>query len=55
MHSSAICRFRAGLQPTLAETERCARAFGQQITPAARGLGQFGDRRGFLLGGDPPP
>jgi len=29
-------------------------AFGQQVGPPSRGLGQLGDRRGFLLGGEPP-
>jgi hypothetical protein len=38
----------------LAVAQRQARAFGQQVGPAARGLGQLGDRRGFLLAAEPP-
>jgi len=43
----------AGVLPALAEAERRAGAFGQQVGTAGRGLLQFGDRRGFLLGGEP--
>ena len=42
-----------GVLPALAEAERGAGAFGQQVGAPGRGLGQFGDRRGLLLGGEP--
>ena len=38
---------------SFAEAERGAGAFGQQVGAPGRGLGQFGDRRGLLLGGEP--
>lgn len=40
---------------TFAEAERDAGAFGQQIGPPGRRLFQLGDRRGFLVGGEPRP
>ena len=43
-----------GVGPAFTETERRARVLGQQIRPPGRGLGQFGDRPGFLVGGKPP-
>src|SRR5215472_7087564 len=43
----------AGVLPALAEAERGAGAFGQQVGAPGGGLLQFGDRRGLLLGGEP--
>jgi hypothetical protein len=43
-----------GVGPVLAETECRARALGQQVGAPGRGLGQLGDRRGLLIGGEPP-
>jgi len=42
-----------GVLPALTEAERGAGAFGQQVGAPGRGLGQFGDRRCLLLGGEP--
>jgi hypothetical protein len=44
-----------GILAAFAEAERRAGAFGQQIGPPRRCLFQFGDRRGFLVGGEPGP
>ena len=35
-----------GLEPTLTETERCARTLGEQVDPPGRRMCQLGDRRG---------
>jgi hypothetical protein len=43
-----------GVGPAFAEAERRARALGQQARPPGRGFGQFGDRHGFLVCGEPP-
>jgi hypothetical protein len=43
-----------GVGPAFAETECRARTLGQQVRPPACGLGQVGDRAGFLVGGKPP-
>ena len=49
MHSSAMSLVVGGLGLPFAVAQRQPGAFGQQVGPAVRGLGQFGDRRGILL------